>query len=131
MNKLVKRMKLEKITPGKSVSRASINLKMSDCSSGWHGNKRSPTKIGITTAKPGRNITTPKKGHQYGLVEQQGGNSTGAGKTPRNAPKRRERKPAIIRTPARGQSTMLQYVSTSKTVISAVGAAYQDTQTNT
>ena len=102
---------------------------MSDCSAGWHGNKRSPPKIGTPIAKPGRNFKTPKEGHRYGLVEQQGKDCVGTGRTPSNTPKRRGgRKQAISRTPARGQSTILQYMGAKKTTNSAVGAAYQDTE---
>ena len=129
INKGVKRMKLEKITPGKSVSRASITLKMSDCSAGWHGNKRSPPKIGTHSANPGRNLKTPKKGHRYGLVGQQGRDCISSSRTPSNTTKGRGgRKQAINCTPARGQSTILQYMSAKKTTSCAVGAAYQDTE---
>ena len=64
----------------------------------------------------------------YGLVEQQGRDYTVTGRTPSNTPKRRGRKQAISRTPARGQSTILQYMGAKKTTNSAVGAAYQDTE---
>ena len=129
MSKLVKKMKLDDITPGKSVSRASITLKMSDCSAGWHGNKRSPPKIGTHSANPGRNLKTPKKGHRYGLVGQQGRDGISSSRTPSNTTKGRGgRKQAINCTPARGQSTILQYMSAKKTTSCAVGAAYQDTE---
>ena len=72
--------------------------------------------MGKAVVKPGRNNITPQKGQQRGIVD-----TIGVVKTPKNTPKTREKKKAMNQTPARGQSTILQYVSARKTINSAAG----------
>ena len=104
--KMKKKLRVEKSTPEKIVSRASVSLKMSKCSAGWHGNKRTPPKGQQTISR----------------------DMTGCTKTPKSLPRRRAKKKALNTTPIRGQSTILEYVSARKTVLSAGRAVSRNTE---
>ena len=97
---------MEKSTPEKVVSRATVSLKISKCSAGWHGSKRTPPKGQQTISR----------------------DMTGCTRTPKSLPRRRGKKKTLNTTPVRGQSTILEYVSARKTGISAGREVERDTR---
>ena len=66
MSDLLGGVNIDERSSGKTLLRSSINLKMSGCVGGWHGNKKSPPNGKKAKTKTGikEHLQTPNKGKE-------------------------------------------------------------------